>query len=281
MSNDLITFSTEQLALIKTQIAKECSDAELQLFLAVAQRTGLDPFSRQIYAVKRAGKMTIQTGIDGYRLIADRTGKYAGADEAVFTHDSEGYVIKSVFTVWKLIDGVRYPFVGVAHWSEFCPLDKEGNPEFMWKKFPYTMLSKCSESQALRRCFPADLSGIYTTEEMAQAGEAEVVKFKKSAIESLPAPTKVIPKVVESKGEEYGFEDMITKGQLTKIGELLKACKFSPAEKSQWQAMMRTDYHAESAKDLTCANAEIIIKDLNAIAYSDAIDQVTEMAKND
>ena len=286
MSNDLITFNPEQLALIKTQIAAECTDGELQLFLAVAQRTGLDPFSRQIYCVKRKGKMTIQTSIDGYRLIADRSGKYAGGDEAIYTHDDENYVIKAVFTVHKLMDGVRYPFVGVAHWSEYCPLDKEGNPEFMWKKMPYTMLAKCAEAQALRRAFPADLSGIYTTEEMAQAGEAEVVKLKRNAIEA-PATTKVALKALETKPAvftavdgEYGFEDMITKGQLAKIGELLKACKFSPAQKSQWQAMMRTDYHAESAKDLTCANAEIIINDLNAIAHSDALDQVTEMAKN-
>ena len=45
----------------------------------VAVRSGLDPFARQIFAVKRNSgrggqKMTIQTGIDGYRSIASRTG---------------------------------------------------------------------------------------------------------------------------------------------------------------------------------------------------------------
>lgn len=267
MSTDLISFNEEQLALIKTQIAPECSDGELQLFLAVAQRTGLDPFSRQIYAVKRKGKMTIQTSIDGYRLIADRSGKYAGGDEAIFSHDSEGYVIKAVFTVHKLMNGVRYPFVGVAHWSEYAPIDKDGNPEWMWKKMPYTMLAKCAEAQALRRAFPADLSGIYTQEEMMQAVETEAIKVKKSAVESLPAPVKKLPQKAQ-ESEDYSFEDMITKPQLAKIGDLLKACKFSPAEKAQWQAMMRADYHAESAKDLTSAAAEVIISDLDAIVQS-------------
>jgi len=285
MSTDLITFNADQLALIKTQVAKDCTDSELKLFLAVAQRTGLDPFSRQIYAVKRAGKMTIQTGIDGYRLIADRTGKYAGADEAVFTHDDDGYIVKAVFTVYKLINNVRYPFVGVAHWHEYVVLKDDGTPERMWKKMGYTMISKCAEAQALRRCFPADLSGIYTAEEMLQAGEEDAIKvIKKSAIEALPPPAKVIPKIVESE-EEVHYEDtsihvnqqgriMCSKTQLAKIAELLKLCKFTPAEKSQWQIMMRTDYQAMSAKDLSITAADIIISDLDAIVQS------KEMANN-
>src|ERR1700722_16485348 len=74
-------FSREKIELIKKMFAADCSDNELQLFLYTAKKTGLDPLARQIYAIKRGGKMTIQTGIDGYRVIADRTGKLAGISD--------------------------------------------------------------------------------------------------------------------------------------------------------------------------------------------------------
>jgi phage recombination protein Bet len=154
------------LDLLKRTVAAGTSNDEFDLFCRVAQRAGLDPFARQIYAVMRSGRMTIQTGIDGYRLIADRTGKYAGNDDPRFDEGADGRPVKATVTVWKLVGGERVPFTASARWDEYFPGEKQGT---MWQKMPHTMLAKCAEALALRKAFPADLSGIYTAEELDQA----------------------------------------------------------------------------------------------------------------
>ncbi|MFZ9350178.1 MAG: recombinase RecT, partial [Candidatus Fonsibacter ubiquis] len=80
MTSSAITLWTpEQIQLISTTIAPGCNGDELRLFSYACQRTGLDPFSKQIYPIKRGGKMTIQAGIDGLRAIAERTGELDGS----------------------------------------------------------------------------------------------------------------------------------------------------------------------------------------------------------
>ena len=79
-ASSLALWTPEQTQLISTTIAPGCSGDELRLFAYACQRTGLDPFSRQIYAIKRAGKMTIQAGIDGLRSIAERSGQLDGSE---------------------------------------------------------------------------------------------------------------------------------------------------------------------------------------------------------
>lgn len=171
------------LDLIKTQVlgvdrqGNARSDEDLMLFLYTCKRTGLDPLVNQIYAVfrwdSRLGKekMTIQTGIDGMRLIAQRTGEYAGQDDASYLPEDESsqVPIKATVTVYKAMGGARVPFTATARWAEYIQLDKQGKPMGLWGKMPYLMLAKCAEALALRKAFPNELSGIYAREEMGQA----------------------------------------------------------------------------------------------------------------
>lgn len=162
-------WSQEQLELIRCEIAPKASFAELALFVQVAASRGLDPFARQIYAIHRGGKMTIQTGIDGYRALAERTGHYAGNDDPVFEEEENGYPRKATVTVHKLVGGTRVPFSASARMAEYKP---DGAAR-MWSKMPHTMLGKCAEALALRKAFPAVLSGIYTADEMDQSQSSD------------------------------------------------------------------------------------------------------------
>lgn len=176
------SYSTEQIALIKDQVAEGCTDLELQYFLEVAKKRGLDPFDKQIYAIKRnvkkgnqwVSKMTIQVGIDGFRLIAHRTGEYCGCADAEprMATDPDGRRRRYVeVTVKRLNRGANMvcDYTARAYWDEYVQTKRDGSPTAMWQRMPYAMLSKCAEALALRKAFPEQLSGLYTHDEMAQA----------------------------------------------------------------------------------------------------------------
>jgi phage recombination protein Bet len=154
--------------LIKRLFCKNCSDDELQLFMHACKRTGLDPFMKQIYAIKRGNVMTIQTGIDGFRLIAERGGNYSPGRESTFTYGNNKEVLSATSYIKKRTsDNTWHEVAATAYMEEYNP--KQG----LWSKMPRTMLAKCAEALALRKAFPAELSGLYTQEEMSQADSKE------------------------------------------------------------------------------------------------------------
>lgn len=205
-------FTGRQLELIRHTVAKDCQPDEFNLFIAVAQRAGLDPFRRQISALvfnknkpdKR--RMSIITGIDGLRAIAARSVRYRpDENEPEFTMDPalksptnpiglEKAVVR-IYMRDESGDAWR-PVSGVAYWDEFAPISEEwaedpqsgrrkptgkmtldtgGN----WGRMPRVMLAKCAEAQALRKAFPEDLSGLY---EGAELDRATVVDLSASEI---------------------------------------------------------------------------------------------------
>ncbi|HEY7117509.1 MAG TPA: recombinase RecT [Tepidisphaeraceae bacterium] len=162
------SFSAERRAFIRKHFCADAPDHIAEPFIALCERRGLAPEEKQIYLVKRGKDWITQTGIDGYRALADRTGAYAGSDKPRFHYDPDNLVTPDLaeVTVWKLVQGQRCGFTGEASWDEYCP---EQGQDFMWRKMPRTMLAKCAEALALRKAFPAQLSGIYVQEELDQA----------------------------------------------------------------------------------------------------------------
>lgn len=173
---DIGSFASDQskLELLKRTMGKDLSNDELELFGHVCKRTGLDPFVRQIYPVKRKDKMTIQTGIDGFRAIAERTGRYSPGREPSYAYDANGALLSSTAHIRKQTsDGTWHEVAATAFWAEYAQTTFEGRPTQFWAKMPHLMLAKCAEALALRKAFPSEMSGVYTDEEMSQASNVE------------------------------------------------------------------------------------------------------------
>lgn len=190
LSPQQTAWTPEQLAVVKQLGLEGASEGELKLFLHVCQQTGLDPFAKQIYGIMRnqynqqtrrsEPKLTIQTGIDGFRLVASRRDRNTGAPSLyegrvgplwcgrdgiwtdVWTEIGHPYAAK--VGVYKT--GFRDALWAICHYSEYVQTKQDGSPVPMWERMPANQLAKCAEAAALRGAFPQDLSGVYAPEEM-------------------------------------------------------------------------------------------------------------------
>lgn len=164
-------FTQSQEKMIRDSFLNGATREEATVLMELARVRRLNPITGQIHFVARntktGKKWSSQVGIDGFRVIAERTGRYDGQDEPEFERGANGMPTVCRVRVYRK-DWSR-PAVGVAHFSEYAQTSFDGKLTQMWASKPHIMLAKCAEALALRKAFPDDLSGLYTPDEMAQA----------------------------------------------------------------------------------------------------------------
>lgn len=190
MSNELVTKEQNHPAYIDKVLhlipgQADMSKADLENFALQCKRTGLDPITRQIYAIPNKDKLTIMASIDGLRLIAERSGAYEGQTAPQWCDENGAWtdvwlkkVPPSACKIGVYKTKFREPLIAIALFDEYAgryAYDdkygkyKKGDLTHMWNKMPALMIAKVAEALALRKAFPNEMSGIYSSEEMEQA----------------------------------------------------------------------------------------------------------------
>lgn len=247
-----------ELDTLRRTIGHDLDNNEFELFAAICRRTGLDPFARQIYAVKRYDKrqgrevMQIQTGIDGLRLIAERSRHYAGQTPVEWCGPDGNWVDvwlsdqpPAAARVGVLRDDFREPVYAVAKFSSYCATTRDGKPQSLWATMPEVMIAKCAEALAIRKAFPNDVSDVYTREEMAQQHNAD--------------------------GPPLATED-----QVARIDELLPLVPEAVMpELKAWKAEQNISM---KAGEFTAADADLVVAKLEELAHSLPVEEPTPTA---
>lgn len=225
-------FSNEERNLIKeTVVSADLTDAEFALFIQIAERRGLDPLENQITAVKRydsrlhRNRMSVQTTIDGLRLIAQETHELAGIARPIWGPLLEGngftYPEWAEATVYRGRPGEpAAAFTAVVWWDEFCATDKDGTPTSFWRRMPRHMLYKVALAHAIRSAFQKQTSGLYTDDEMAQADNADAAAAARTTVTPTTATATRQPAAL---GSGQADEPLATEQQRASIRKLCAA----------------------------------------------------------
>jgi phage recombination protein Bet len=188
MTKELTTtnMNMEMLQALRNTVAPGLTEPEFLLFAEMCRATGLNPATKEIWAIKAGGRLQLMTGINGFLRIANSHPQFDGM-EVSFEWDGK-QLISSTVKVYR--KDRRFPSVATAYMAEYA------KPSPVWKQMPSVMLAKCAKSLAIREAFIQELGGLYTAEEMPSSFAAPQVP-----------PIEGMEAVVSTKtGEVLGFK---------------------------------------------------------------------------
>lgn len=173
---------SKQLQEVRKLFAPNLSDTEFQIFVGMGKATGLNPFTREMWAVKydKNAAAQIFIGRDGYRKAAQAHSEYDYHQaDAVYQNDKFEVVNGEVKHSYNLADRGRLVgayCIAKRHKSSrpiyvFAEISEYSTGRSVWKDKPATMIKKVAESQCLRACFQDLLGGTYAEEEMDRANQ--------------------------------------------------------------------------------------------------------------
>lgn len=196
MTNELSLWECPtQLADVREVFKKNLSEPEFRTFLQLGKATGLNPFLKEIWAVKYGdAAASIFIGRDGYRKSAQANPTYDWHHvDAAFSNDNFHYDVDTgkVTHTYSLKDRGAligaYCIVKKRNVSRptfvFVDLKEYTTGKSLWATKPITMIKKCAEAQCLRMAFQELFGGTYLPEEIEQEEQGFL---KATVIEGTP-----------------------------------------------------------------------------------------------
>ena len=211
---DLKLQDKEYLQLIRDTYAKDFTELEFRLAIEAARRLRLDPVANQITFAKIQGRLVNIVRIDGFRLQAERSGKYAGQAPPQWCGQDGTWV-----DVW-LDDGppaaarvaihrtdFKEPIVAVARFRSYA----KGSPN--WRMMPDVMIAKCAEALAIRKAFPQETASIYADAEIDRVRQPAPLPEQVDAEPESDAQTKrwdAFCDMVKAAKTEQALQDLVS-----------------------------------------------------------------------
>ena len=187
-------YNQQQIQLIRDMCARDCTENEFLLLMQLAKTYQLDPFAKQIWAVKYGNNpAAIFCGRDGFLAIAHRSGKFDGMESGT---RKDGDDLVGWCRVYR--KDMSRPFEVEVSLSEYS------TGKNLWQTKPKTMIVKVAESHALRRAF--GISGLYSPEEI-DTGDRPEPRLVTEVPPATPTACEVcgipVPEDIREKTKEH------------------------------------------------------------------------------